>query len=575
MAGLAKNLTLAQELGAEVITTQDPDIAQGVQRVAEQKGVTQIILEKSPKRTLKNFFRRSLANKLSKENSDIDIHIVRQPSFFSHKKKIRKKNPATWLLRQLDILFLTFALIISNTFIIQLFGYKEIGFVFLLLVMGVGLFFKRGLTVLASVSLALLWDFLFIPSIGIFYISTTKDIGFLSAFLLVAILTGVLINRIRERQELSVKRERSTQAIYEIVREIAIAPTSEQIFKAIQERVGAVLNGVCAIAIKKLDNGLMMGKESSIIQNGKEKAVAHWVIEHGQAAGWSTSTLPSVKNLYIPLKGFKEVVGVLAFRPLVDKPLLPEQTNFLYTVAQLLANYLERSLSEARERKSKYRQQIEKIYEKVLQTFSDELLRPLRIIQEAIVECREERKATSSIDKIEKSSEGLFHIAESAMTMAKLSSGLMTYEKSAHDIHKLIEVCCAKSEKNLKQHQLKLNLAKDLPRVLFDFSLMEILLGNLLSNAIEYSPPGSTIEIEAIGAADIIIVSVADEGKGIPEDLMELVFEKFYRVPGTTSTGLGLGLPIAKAIAEIHGGTIRAENRASGGALFTLLFPIK
>ena len=75
---LAKNLALARELGAEVITTQDIDIAQGIQRVAEQKEATQIILGKEVKKKFFRFFRHSLADRLSKINSGIDIHIIRE-----------------------------------------------------------------------------------------------------------------------------------------------------------------------------------------------------------------------------------------------------------------------------------------------------------------------------------------------------------------------------------------------------------------------------------------------------------------------------------------------------------------
>ena len=103
---------------------------------------------------------------------------------------------------------------------------------------------------------------------------------------------------------------------------------------------------------------------------------------------------------------------------------------------------------------------------------------------------------------------------------------------------------------------------------------MTILLHHLIMNAVEYSPPHSTIEIDAEAFDGTFALSVSDEGKGIPEDMVELVFEKFYRVKGTVSAGLGLGLAIVKSIAEIHQGWIQVQNREVGGTKFSLIIPL-
>jgi signal transduction histidine kinase len=84
----------------------------------------------------------------------------------------------------------------------------------------------------------------------------------------------------------------------------------------------------------------------------------------------------------------------------------------------------------------------------------------------------------------------------------------------------------------------------------------------------------TTIEIAADHFNGTFVLSVSDEGKGIPEDMIERVFEKFYRLEGTASTGLGLGLSIVKSIAEIHNGFIKVQNRETGGTTFSLLLPI-
>lgn len=578
---LSRNLALARELGAEVITIQDADIVRGIQKIAEQKGVTQILISKKPRNRLVEFFKPSiLLDRLIEENKEVDIHIIKQSSFYPYeKKRIRKTAGIQKLYSYAHLLFWILVLSIFSGLVVPYVGYKVVGFIFLLGILLIGLFLRRSPVLLAGLLCALIWDFFFIPPAWTLELSSTEDSVMVGLFFAIALIIGAWTHRVRKRQDLLTRREQSTEAIYDIVREIAAAPSSGYLFKAIKEKLGSVLKGTCEIIVKKFDDGLIFENELQLFDE-KEKAVANWVFENGKEAGWSTSTLPSVKNLYIPLKGFKETVGVLAYRSLTEKPLLPEETNFLYTVAQQLANYLERSFAEKQEQRSKQRLQIEKIYQKVLQSISHELKGPVSTIQKALFACKDEQALAenplllSSCHAIEASSEGLMRITKNASAMAKLSAGLMTFQKSAQHIEELIKVCCDEIQKSLKSHQLLIDLPENLPLIPFDFSLIEILLNNLLANAIDYSPAGTTIEIKAEVFDSTFVLSVSDEGPGIPEDMMDLVFEKFYRVPGTRSTGLGLGLAIAKSIAELHHGQIKAQNRPLGGARFSLLLPI-
>jgi two-component system sensor histidine kinase KdpD len=574
---LSKNLSLARELGAEVITTQDIDIAQGIQRIAEQKNITQIIVGKSLR---KKIFRRSHIAKLAKITSGIDIHIIRQTVLYPQKNnKFQKTKDKKDSFSYLHILFWIIAISLGCAYLQPYVGYRLIGTVFLFSVLLLSLFFKRGPVLFSALLFAIIWDFYFIPPPDSFKITSSEDIGFFVLFFLAAVITGVLSNQVRKRQKLLRKKEQSTQAIYEIVREIGSAPTSADLFNRVKERLGAILQGSCEILVQKSDGSLNLEDVPPILKEGKEKAVALWVFENGQEAGWSTSTLSSAKNLYIPMKGFKEVVGVIAFRPKADKPFLPEEMNFVWTVAQQLANYLERSFSEERERKNAVIRQVEQIYAHVLQSISNELYRPLKIIQNALGDFKQEKsivenmKLFSNLQKIERTSEGLMRISENADAMAKLSGGFISFETTSHDVRELVDVCLKKIRHSLKQHHLKVHIPNNLPSLTCDFSLMTILLHHLLTNAIEYSPPSSTIEIEAEAYDGTFVLSVLDEGKGIPEDMMELVFEKFYRLRGTVSTGLGLGLAIVKSIAEVHRGYIKVQNRETGGTKFSLILP--
>ena len=116
----------------------------------------------------------------------------------------------------------------------------------------------------------------------------------------------------------------------------------------------------------------------------------------------------------------------------------------------------------------------------------------------------------------------------------------------------------------------------DASLVPLDSVLIEQVLINLLENAIKYTPPGSPIELSAIGARDVVTVTVADRGPGIPPGDEQRVFEKFYRArSGDGSAGVGLGLTICRGIIEAHGGRIWIENRSGSGAAFRFTLPLE
>jgi two-component system sensor histidine kinase KdpD len=105
--------------------------------------------------------------------------------------------------------------------------------------------------------------------------------------------------------------------------------------------------------------------------------------------------------------------------------------------------------------------------------------------------------------------------------------------------------------------------------VRIDAGLVEQVLVNLIENALKYTPAESALHIEArADAAEDVVITVSDEGPGVPPGEEERIFEKFYRGGSGVQRGFGLGLPICRAIVTAHGGRIWAENRHPRGAAF-------
>jgi signal transduction histidine kinase len=107
-------------------------------------------------------------------------------------------------------------------------------------------------------------------------------------------------------------------------------------------------------------------------------------------------------------------------------------------------------------------------------------------------------------------------------------------------------------------------------------ALLQSMLDNLVRNAIRFSPEEGTVEIALERAGQVVRLSVRDRGKGIPEGRLDQIFDRFAQAPEERRRGRGhgLGLEIAQGIAELHGGSIRAENRSGGGAAFIVTLPV-
>lgn len=145
---------------------------------------------------------------------------------------------------------------------------------------------------------------------------------------------------------------------------------------------------------------------------------------------------------------------------------------------------------------------------------------------------------------------------ESMVALARLEAGSVAASGSPTSVEEIIMMAVGRAEKVLAQHHITVNIQRDLPLVHVDPRATAEVIYNLIENAVKYSDKGTTITISAAVHGDGVIISVEDEGKGIPEEMRERVFEKFVRLEGAAVEGLGLGLSIARGIIEAQKGTI-------------------
>src|SRR5436190_6481697 len=239
-----------------------------------------------------------------------------------------------------------------------------------------------------------------------------------------------------------------------------------------------------------------------------------------------------------------------------------------------------------------------KLYNTLFNTLSHELKTPITTIIAATDNLKENTKNLTVDNKEELVSEisvaslRLNQQVGNLLNMSRLESGNMTLKKDWCDINELIYSVVNRLEENLRHHHVHVSIEKNLPFYKLDYVLIEQVIYNLLYNASIYTPEHSDIFISAKNNSDKIfvlapskkekselaseinslVIQVEDRGAGFPEDELEKVFDRFYRLQNTKTGGTGLGLSIVKGFVEAHDGKVFLEN-VPHGARFTIEVP--
>jgi signal transduction histidine kinase len=158
---------------------------------------------------------------------------------------------------------------------------------------------------------------------------------------------------------------------------------------------------------------------------------------------------------------------------------------------------------------------------------------------------------------------------------SRIEAGTFSYRFQDLDLGRLVKDAVDTAAVAQQEVSVVASIPPHLPVVRGDGERLRQVLGNLIDNAVKYSPEGGTVHVRAQDSNGVARVSVSDEGPGIPQSQQGLIFEKFGRaeVAGASKPGTGLGLFIARSITEAHGGTLEVRSRPDEGATFTLILP--
>jgi signal transduction histidine kinase len=226
--------------------------------------------------------------------------------------------------------------------------------------------------------------------------------------------------------------------------------------------------------------------------------------------------------------------------------------------------------------------QVEELKSNFMRMMSHDLKTPLARIQgmaEIIGKDHSDLNETQrkALDTISESSEELTEFIGSILSLSRIESKEMKLQLRSRDINQIVRNVIRKVEYMAKRHGIEIVAELEpLFSIKVDEDLLRTVLTNLVENAIKYSPESTKILVTTEELNNEVVIQVADQGRGIPQEDIGHVFDRFYRARNTriSTAGNGLGLYLAKYFVELHNGRIEVESEIEKGSTFTVRLPM-
>jgi len=575
------HLRLAESLGAEIARLSGPRAGEPLLAFARKEDVTRIVIGKPGRRSWREWWGGSLLDEVVRGSGAIDIQVIGGeeglPPGRAGQRPLRSgATPGAYAMAAL-LVGATTGLAGLATAVLRI---PDAQMLYLAAVMVAAMFFGRGPSVLAAALSVAAYDFFFVPPAMTFAVSDVRYLLTFGMMFGIGILLGSLTLRLRRAEQSAVHREERTAGLYAVSRELGSALDLEAVARASAYRAQVTFDTAVALVLPGPEGALAVRAASpdGTTLDAAELAVARWSQENGRPAGAGTDTLPGATVTCVPLRLGARTDGVLALRPRSGEGLTLEQRDFLGAFARQIAFAMERVRLSDEARQVALRARAEELRSALLSSVSHDLRTPLAAITGSAAVLREQAGLSPAVrdellETIEKEAERLERLVANLLDMTRLEAGSVEPRREWVPVLEVVGTALARVERALEGRPVKVEVADDFPLLSVDPILLQQLLVNLLENAARYTPQGSAVEVAATREGGSLVVEVSDRGPGIPPGEEEHIFERFQRGSGQGVPGAGLGLAIARAIAQVHRGQLSGANRPGGGASFRLVLP--
>ncbi len=576
-------MRMAERMGAKTVVLQGSNAVEEVVSYARESGITKILLGKPRRSQFKDIVYGSLADKIIRKSGAIDVYVVTGDAsprpLFNVKNTLFEFKPELYGLSLLAVCVCTGAGVALRSVLTPI----DQAMIYLGAVVPVAARLGRAPSLLYSLLSVTAFNFFFIEPI---YTFNVYDRSYWMTFLVMLVISLMITaqaSQLRVQAMISRRREHHTQTLYTLTRTLASTRGQKAMSEAVAKHIEEVFFADVTVWVPDAANYLSpVAGALPEVDFVKEMAVLQWCFDNRRPAGRGTVTMPSAIGLYLPLTAISGTLGVVGILPKSDKRHFSlEEISSLETIASLFASAVERANSAEKAEKSKVEAESEKLRNILLSTVSHDLRTPLASITGAASSIAQDsgKLPPETIRElglsIHHEADRLSRIVTNLLDVTSLESGTIKLNVQPYFVEEVIGSALTRLESALAQHTVTTEAEPDLPMVMVDAVLVEQVLINLLENASKYTAPGCIIAIRAGLRDGMVLVSVADNGPGIPKGDELRIFDKFYTTAHhRAQKGTGLGLAICQGVIRAHGGDIWAENQPHGGAAFRFTLPV-
>jgi len=419
-----------------------------------------------------------------------------------------------------------------------------------------------------SILSAAAFNFFFLPPVMTFTIGDGRNWVALFAFLATSIVASQLAERARREAKISRSRQREAERLYEFSQQMLVTGNVIDLLNVLPQMIAVTFNLAGAAVYLRERDRVYRSSPNYMDVTAAELRDAAFTRDHRRDEERGVTLVPIL----------------LGTRPIGAVGITGEGTSpeALDAVCGLAAIAIERAGAVETLTRVQASRESERLRNALLDSVAHELRTPLTSITAAITSLRtnpllDPSQRAEMMQVIEEEAGRLDRLVGQAMEMAELDAHEITLDLRMHSIREAVDLALEEVQPQLRAHPVDLRLPDSLPLVVIDLERIAKVLQHLLENAAKYSAETSPIFISAEVLGGQLVTSVADRGVGIDDLERMMIFDKFYRGQGQRYRvqGTGMGLAIAKAIVEAHGGSIDVTSQPGQGSVFSFRLPLQ
>ena len=586
---LRSNMNLAEKLGAKLDTVIGDDVPYQIAEYARLSDISCVVIGQT--KTVGGLLRRkkSLTDRLVAYAPDLDYYIIpdhgtkdyvaRKPSGFNRKR----------LLLDCGVFLSSLGVCTAIGFLFSHLGFTDANIIMVyllgLLAVSVGTTHRAYGMVWAVVSV-LLFDLLFTtPRFTFYAYGTGYPVTFL-IMLAAAFIISTLAIKLKQNAGQAAKSAQRMSVVLETDRQLAKAKTKEEILTVLANQLTQLLKR--SLVIYPAENDALgdpifypAAEDTVPYRTNDEKQAVEWAFTQHKRSGATTDVFPQADYLYYSLRVQEHAYGVVGVA-VHGSPLDASEQSVLASVVGECSLALENARNAREKEETMVLAENERLRANLLRAVSHDLRTPLTSIMgnaDNLLSCGEslDRETRRQLyTDIYDDAQWLSGMVENLLSASRMNDGRLSLNMTTELMSDMVAEAIRHMGRRLDGYRLVKNEPDALLFVKADARLIVQVVINLLDNAIKYAPAGSQITIGISERQENVLVRVADEGPGIPDDQKAQVFDLFFtsgNPTGDSRRGLGIGLSLCQSIIRAHGGEITVTDNAPHGAAFEFTLP--